>query len=118
MKLAGEEAEYGSHVEEMDENMWILKNQNHFLTTYIWDVLNVTADQMKSMIGQYTKMYESRMSAGATEKSPGWEKPHARDGCVVTSTWKDNAPKCVERYCELANKKVEQLILCFKSLLG
>ena len=49
----------------------------------------------ETVIEQHTKMFESRISAGATEKLPGWQKPHAQ-------------AKCVERYCELANKKVEQ----------
>ena len=30
------------------------------------------------MIEEYTKMFESRVPAGATEKLPGWEKPHAK----------------------------------------
>ena len=51
-------------------------------------------------------MFESRISAGATE-SIG-EKHHAK-----TLTWsydmEGHAQKRVERYCELANKKVEQL---------
>ena len=29
------------------------------------------------VIEQYTKMFESRISAGTTAKLPGWEKPHA-----------------------------------------
>ena len=53
-------------------------------------------------------MFESRISAGATEKLPWWEKPHAQ-----TVAWsydmEGHAQKCVERCCELANKKVEQL---------
>ena len=57
---------------------------------------------------EYTKMLESRISAGATEKLPAWEKPHAK-----TVAWsfdmEGRARTCVERYCELANKKVEQL---------
>ena len=31
-KMAGK-TEYGFHVEEINEKMWILKNQHHFLTT-------------------------------------------------------------------------------------
>ena len=58
--------------------------------------------------GKYKKMFESRISAGATEKSPGCEKPHAK-----TVAWsydmEGHAQKCVEKYCELANKKTEQL---------
>ena len=59
-------------------------------------------------IEQYTKMFESRMSARVTEKLPGWQKPHAQ-----TEAWsydmQGHAQKCVELHCELANKKVEQL---------
>ena len=40
------------------------------------------------IIEQYTKMFESRISAGATEKPPGWEKPHAKTVAWPT-TWKD-----------------------------
>ena len=44
-------------------------------------------------------MFESRISAEASEKLPGWDKPRMEG----------HARKCVERYCELANKKTEQL---------
>ena len=33
---------------------------------------------IETIIEQYTKMFESRISAGATEKMSGWEKPHAK----------------------------------------
>ena len=60
------------------------------------------------IIEQYKKMFESRISAGATEKLPGWEKPHAK-----TVAWsydmEGHAPKYVEQYCAFANMKVEQL---------
>ena len=58
-------------------------------------------------IEQYKKMFESRISAGAPEL-PGWEQPHAQ---TVPRSYdvEGHAPKCVERYCELANKKIEQL---------
>ena len=61
----------------------------------------------EKIIGQYNKMFESRISAGATEKLPGWDKPRAR-----TSAWsydvEGHARKCVERYFVLANKITEQ----------
>ena len=51
------------------------------------------------------RLTESRISAGATEKLPGWKSQ--------TQNWfydmEGHARKCVERYGELANKKVEQL---------
>ena len=44
----------------------------------------------------------------SNRKLPGCEKPHAK-----TAAWsydmEGRAQKCVERYCELANKKVKQL---------
>ena len=62
----------------------------------------------EKIIGQYNKMFESRISAGATEKLLGWDKPRSK-----TSAWsydmEGHARKCVERYCELANQKTEQL---------
>ena len=62
----------------------------------------------ETIIERYTKMFESRISAGATEKLPRWEKPRAK-----TVAWsydmEGHAQTCVERYCEMANKKVEQL---------
>ena len=61
---------------------------------------------MKSFLREKEKC--SRISAGDFEKLPGWEKPHAK-----TVAWsydmERHAQKCVERNCELANKKTEQL---------
>ena len=67
----------------------------------------------EKIISQYNKMFETRISAGAIEKLPGWDKPRAK-----TSAWSydmGHARKCVERYCELAHKKTEQ---GFQSLFG
>ena len=51
-------------------------------------------------------MFESRISAGATEKIPCSEN-------LSISSWsydlEGHAKKCVERYCELANKTTQQL---------
>ena len=64
----------------------------------------------EKIIGQYNKMFESRISAGATEKLPGWDKPRAK-----TSAWsydmEGHARKCMERDCQLANKKTKCLYL-------
>ena len=72
----------------------ILTNPHHFLN--------------ETIIERYKKMFESRVSAGATEKLLGWEKPHAQ-----TESWsydmEGHAQKSVVRYDGLANKKVEQL---------
>ena len=62
----------------------------------------------EKIIGQHNEMFGPRISAGATEKLPGWDKPRAK-----TSAWsydmEGHARKCVERYCEVADEKTEQL---------
>ena len=37
----------------------------------------------EKIIEQYNKMFESRISGGATEKLPGWEKPWRKNFSVV-----------------------------------
>ena len=100
------EAEHGSHVEQFEQC-------GHWRTTSFPDHENFGCTQREckaneTIIEQFKKMFESRISAGATEKLPGWEKPHAK-----TEAWSCNmegyARECVERHCELANKKVEPL---------
>ena len=61
-----------------------------------------------TIIEQKTKMFESRISAGATEKLPGWQKPHSQT-IALSHDMEGHAQRCVERHCEMANKKVEQL---------
>ena len=60
----------------------------------------------KDMVDNYRTMCESRISAGGTEKLPYSEN-------VRISSWsydmEGHAKKCVERYCELANKTTQQL---------
>ena len=56
----------------------------------------------ETIIEQYTKMVESVISAGATEKYLCGENLRSYE-------MEGHATNCVERCCELANKKVEQL---------
>ena len=55
----------------------------------------------KDIVDNYRTMFESRISAGGTEKLPYSEN-------FRFSSWsydmEGHAKKCVERYCELANK--------------
>ena len=64
-----------------------------FLIMFIWVALNEN----------YRNLFESTISAGATEKLLYSEKLGAN-----ISSWsydmQGHAKKCVERYCELANK--------------
>ena len=73
-----------------------------------WECTQRECKPNETIIEQYTYMFESRISAAATEKLSVWEKSQTK-----TLPWSKNmeghAQTCIERYCELANKKVEQL---------
>ena len=60
----------------------------------------------KDIVDNHRTMFESRISAGGTEKLPYSE-------ILRISSWfydmEGHAKKCVERYCELANKTTQQL---------
>ena len=60
----------------------------------------------KDIVDNYRTMFESRSSAGATETLPCSEN-------LCISSWscdmEGHAKKCVERYCESANKTTQQL---------
>ena len=60
----------------------------------------------KDVVDNYRTMSESRIPAGAIEKFP-----HSENFRI--SSWsydmEGHAKKCVERYCELANKTTQQL---------
>ena len=58
------------------------------------------------IVDNYRKMFESRTSAGATEKLPCTEN---RSISSWSYDMEGHAKKCVERYCELANKTTQQL---------
>ena len=62
----------------------------------------------ETSIEQCTKLFESRISAGSNRKLLGWEK-HQAQTVAWSYDMEGHAQKCVERFCELANKKVEQL---------
>ena len=95
--------------------MWkkLMKNVDIDEPTSFLDHVYLGCTQRKckpneAIIERYTKMFESRISDGATEKLRGWQKPHAQ-----TMAWSYDlegyAQKCGERYCELATQKVKQL---------
>ena len=56
------------------------------------------------------KLFESRISAGATQKLPGWEKPHAKTA-ARSYDMEDHAKKCVESW------QIKRLNNCTKSLI-
>ena len=60
----------------------------------------------KDIVDNYRTMFELRISAGGTEKLPYSEKFVFLHGLMILA---GHAKKCVERYCELANKTTRQL---------
>ena len=76
------EAEYGSHVEEIDEKTLILMNQLHFLIPYTWDVPNVNANRMNLFGGIYKDVWITYFCC-SNWKIPGWEKPTRKDDGLV-----------------------------------
>ena len=62
--------------------MWTLTNTHHFLTMCTLDAPSVNANRMTQSLNSTRRCLNHVFSAGATEKSPGWEKPHAE-----TSAW-------------------------------
>ena len=59
----------------------------------------------KHIVDNYSTMFKSRISAGATGKLLSSEN---RNVSTRSYDMEGHAMKCVERYCELANKTTEQ----------
>ena len=74
----------------------------------IWVALKRECQISKDIVDNYKRMFEPRISAGAAEKLLCSGKLDAN-----ISSWshdmEGHAKKCMERYCELANKRNEQL---------
>ena len=65
----------------------------------------------KDIVDNYRSMFESRISAGTTEKLPKNKSHGERDAETISSLSYEmevHAKKCVERYCKLANITTEQ----------
>ena len=66
--------------------------------------------QNEDISEQYKEMFDSRVSAGATEKNyQDGTNNTQKKGSIWSYDMKGHAKKCVERYCESVNKKAEQL---------
>ena len=75
---------------------------------YIWGTLNVNVKRTKTLSINVEKMFESRISATVTENYQS-ERNLTQKLSRDPTTRKDVRTKCVERYCELADQKTEQL---------
>ena len=80
-------------------------------STFFLDHENLGCTQIKDneirkdIVDNYRTMFESRISAGGTEKLPYSENSRISS----LSYMEGHAKKCVERCCELANKTTQQL---------
>ena len=99
------EAEKGSHVEDNEQNVDLEEPTSFFDHRYL-ECTQRECKPSEIIAEEFTKMFESRISSVATDKLPGWEKPHAKTVAWCYDTEGD-ARKCVDRYCELANKVVQ-----------
>ena len=77
---------------------------------YIWVALKKECQISHENVANYRDMLESRISAGAKEKLP--TRASGKPDVETISSWsydmESHAKKCVERYCELANKTTQQ----------
>ena len=83
----------------------IWENQHLSWIMYTWDALKDN-EISNDIVDNYRTMFESGISAGGAEKLPFSQN-------FRFSPWsydmEGHAKKCVERYCELANKTTQQL---------
>ena len=87
---------------------WMTHVDNQEPTSFLDHVyLGCTQRECKpneTIVEKKRETFKPRISGGAAEKLPGWEKPHAK-----ISSWsygmEGHAQECVERYCERANQK-------------
>ena len=79
---------------------------NIFLGSCILGLHSKNCEKSKNTVDNFRTMFESRISAGRTEKLSFPQN-------LRISSWSydmaGHAKKCVERYCELANKTTQQL---------
>ena len=105
MKLAGKKQDIDPMWEVLNKEV-DLGEPTSFLDHVYLGCTRRQCEISKDIVDNYRTMFESRISAGVTEKLPYSEN-------LRISSWsydmEGHAKKCVERYCELANKTTQQL---------
>ena len=102
----------------LERNKILIRCGKHSTKKSIWESQHLSWDHVylgctqrqceisKDIVDNYRTMFESRISAGGVEKLPSSQN-------LRISSWsydmEGHAKKCVERYCELANKTTQQL---------
>ena len=85
-------------------NLWISENQQHFLPTFIWDVLNVNARRTRVLLNNIKKCSNHESLLQQLKSYQGGRNLTQKSGRMVLRHGR-TCSKCVARYCALANKK-------------
>ena len=105
IKLAGKKQNLDPMWKVLNKEVDLGEPTSFFDHEYLGCTL-IQCEISKDIVANYRTMFESRISAGATEKLPCSEN-------MSISSWsydmEGHAKKCVERYCEFANKTTQQL---------
>ena len=104
-KIGWKETKHWSYVESMNKEVY-LGEPTSFLDHVYLGCSQRQCKISQNIVDKYRTMFESRISAGGVEKLPFPQN-------LRLSSWSydmaGHAKKCVERYCELPNKKTQQL---------
>ena len=94
-----------------------LHEPTSFLDHVYWRCTQRECRPNEIVIQKYKEMFESRISAGATEKLPGWVKPHAKNCSVVLRRGRtcSNMHGTASR---IGEQKDRATVQSFKCLLG
>ena len=105
IKLSGKKTKHWSDVESTQKEI-DLGEPTSFLDHVYLDCTQRQCEISKVIVDNYRAMFGSRISAARTEKLQ-----YSENFCI--SSWsydmEGHAKKCVERYCELANRTTQQL---------
>ena len=105
IKLAGKKQNLDPMWKVIDKEV-DLGERTSFLDHVYLGCTQRQCETSKDIVDNYRTMFESRISAGGVEKLPYPQN-------LRISSWSydmaGHAKKCVERYCELANKTTQQL---------
>ena len=80
---------------------------SHFLPTCTWDAFSVNANRMKQLLNS-SQRYLSQVYL-LEQLRNCQDSTHRAKTSSCSHDMERHARKCVDRYCELANKKTEQL---------
>ena len=83
--------------------MFILTNQHHFLTTYVWDALNVNANRTESSLSNTEKCLNHEF---LLEQLKNYQTQRRLRG---PTTWKDRLKHPLKDTANWRTKKTEQL---------